>query len=75
MYVDIMTGGKIVVNEVANMELINWSLRSAISNGGDGIKKGLMEGIVILSRYEFHLIRKHENLSNNISITKLPQQW
>ena len=55
--------------EVANIDLMYWSVRSCSRRGGDGIKVW-MGGIVILASSEYHFIRVHEKIvqhqSNNI---------
>ena len=67
-YVDILTGGNLSSIYVANMDLINWSVRSSSRRGGDGVKVG----VVILASFEFYFSRVNENLlqhpSNYISI-------
>ena len=67
---DILTGGNLLSIQLANMDLIHWSVRSYSRRGWEGIKgKGC---IVILASCEQHFIGVHENLvqhqSNNISI-------
>ena len=70
IYVDILTGENLASIQLANMDLIYWTVR-LFSWDGIGVK-GVEGGIVILASWELHFIRVHENLvqhpCNNISI-------
>ena len=70
-YVDILTVENLSLIQVANMDLIYWSVRLCSRRGGEG-KRGWMGGNVMLASQEYHIIRVYENLvqhpSNHISI-------
>ena len=55
---DILTRVNLSSIYVANMDLINWSVRSSSRRGGDGVKGG----VVILASFEFYFSRVNENL-------------
>ena len=62
---DLLTGKKLSSNQLANKDLIHWSVSLFSWKGG--------VGIVILVSCEYYFIRVHENMvqhpSYNISIT------
>ena len=64
-----MTGWKLSLIQVANKELIYWSVSSLL--GGRGLDKGSgLRYIGILARCEFHFIREHDNLVKHSSNNK-----
>ena len=67
MNLDVLTGKKLTSFQVADMEIIYWSVRSSSRWGGDRIKvrdgvKGWMGGIVILASYKFYFMRVDDDL-------------
>ena len=60
---DILTAENLSSIEVANRDLIYWSVRSSSRRGGDGIK-GV---IIILASCKYHFIKVHENLVQHLS--------
>ena len=71
MYVDIMTGEN--NSTIVNMDITYWS--GASSRRGGNKVKWMDGGIIIISSYQFHFIRVHDNLvkysSNNKSIKRI----
>ena len=59
IYVDIMTGGKLLIIQVANMDITYWSVRLSSRRVGEGLKG--VDGDVILDSFEFHFIRILDN--------------
>ena len=62
-----LTVKKLTSFQVADMEIIYWSVRSSGRRGGDRIKvwdgvKGWMVGIVILASYKFYFMRVDDDL-------------
>ena len=68
IYVDILTGKKLSLIKVANMDITYWSIRSSMRVGWRWGK----ESVIILASCEHHFSRERKNLvqhrSNNISI-------
>ena len=60
-YVDILTGEKLSLIGLANIELVYWSIRSSSWRGGDWVK-GKKGVIIILASCDFHFIRDHNNM-------------
>ena len=66
-YMDILTGEHLSSIYLANLDLINSSVRSYSRKEGEGVK-GLKGSIAILASCEHHFIRVHENLKQTFKL-------
>ena len=59
---DILTVENLSSIKVANIDLINWSVRLSSRKELDELKRGWILGVVISASCEFYFIRVHKNL-------------